>query len=72
MRFLTSGFFMNQFPQAPEYPFKGVLSFFLIFGDICSSRCTTGVFDIGGEWKKSSIQKVSIILFEHLWVVELT
>jgi hypothetical protein len=26
----------------------------------------------GGKWKKSSIRKVLIILFGHLWVVELT
>jgi hypothetical protein len=34
--------------------------------EIRSSRCTTGVLDIGGKWKKSSIIKVSIILFGHL------
>jgi hypothetical protein len=37
-----------------------------------SSRCTTGVNDTGGEWKKSSIIKVLIILFGHLWEVEVT
>ncbi len=25
-----------------------------------------------GKWKKSSIRKVLIMLFEHLWVIELT
>jgi hypothetical protein len=39
-----------------------------ILSDICSSRCITG----GNLWKKSSIRKVIIILFGHLWLVELT
>jgi hypothetical protein len=48
------------------------LNFSKICGDIRSSRCTTGVIDIGGKWKKSSIIKILIILFGHLWEVELT
>jgi hypothetical protein len=48
------------------------LNFSKIRGDIRSSRCTTGVVDTGGEWKNSSIIKVLIILFGHLWEVELT
>jgi hypothetical protein len=40
--------------------------------DVLSSRCTTGVVDTGGKWKKSSIIKVLIILFGHLWELELT
>ncbi len=64
-------FFMNQFPPSPWPlgPFQFVLK---IWGDICSSRCTTGVNDTGGKWKKSSIIKVLIILFGHLWEEELT
>jgi hypothetical protein len=31
-----------------------------------------GVVDTGGKWKKSSIIKVLIILFGHLWEVEST
>jgi hypothetical protein len=31
-----------------------------------------GVIDAGGKWKKSSIIKVLITLFGHLWEVELT
>jgi len=42
-----------------------------IRGDIRKSRCTTGVNDTGGKWKKSSSRKILIILFGHLWVVEL-
>jgi hypothetical protein len=40
-----------------------------IRGDIRKSRCTTGDvdFDTGGKWKKSSIIKVLIIYFGHLW-----
>ncbi len=40
--------------------------------DIHGSRCTTGVNDTGGKWKKSSSRKILIILFGHLWVVEFT
>ncbi len=36
-----------------------------------SWRCTTGV-DTGGKWEKSSIINVLIILFGHLWEVELS
>jgi hypothetical protein len=36
------------------------------------SRCTTGVIDTCGKWKKSAIINVLIILFGHLWEVELT
>ncbi len=43
-----------------------------ICGDIRSSKCTTDVVDTGVKWKKSSIIKVLIILFGHLWEVELT
>ncbi len=43
-----------------------------ICGDIRSIRCTTGVVDTGGKWKKSSIIKVLIMLFGHLWKAELT
>ena len=63
---------MNQFPPSPwiqSGPFR-ILS--KIRGDIRSSGCTTGVVDTGGKWKKSSIIKVLIILFGHLWEVELT
>jgi hypothetical protein len=65
---------MNQFPPklAHEYPIGAVSVFSKICGDISSSRCTTGVVDTGGKCKKSSIRKVLIILFGHLWVVELT
>jgi hypothetical protein len=37
MRFSSSGFFMNQFPRAPEYPIRALLEFFTkIRGDIDS------------------------------------
>jgi hypothetical protein len=38
--------------------------------DILSSRFATCVNDTGGKWKKSSIRKILIILFGHVWVVE--
>jgi hypothetical protein len=43
-----------------------------IRGDIRSSRFATGVNNTGGKWKKLSSRKILIILFGHLWVVELT
>jgi hypothetical protein len=46
--------------------------FLKIWGDIRSSRCTTGVIDTGGKWEKSSVIKVLIVLFGHLFEVELT
>jgi hypothetical protein len=39
---------------------------------IRTSRCTIGVVETGGRWKKFSKRKVLNILFGHLWVVELT
>ncbi len=42
-----------------------------IHEDIRSSRIATGVNDTGGKWKKSSIRKIFMISFGHLWVVEL-
>ncbi len=57
-------------------PLSIPLGLFQIFskirGDICSSRWTTGVVDTGGKWRKSSITTFLIILFGHLWEVELT
>jgi hypothetical protein len=59
------------FPQAYEYTSTAISNFSKIRGDIRGSRCTTGVNDTGGKWKKSSSSKISIILFGHLLVVEL-
>ncbi len=52
--------------SAPDYTIKAISNFLKIRGDIGSSRCTSSV-----KWKKSSIRKVFIIFFGHLWVVEL-
>ncbi len=57
-------FFMNLFPQAPEYTIRAISNFSKIRRDIHSSRCTTGVIDTGGKWKKSSIIKVLIICLD--------
>jgi hypothetical protein len=66
MRFSTSGFFMNQFPPSfLSIPIRPFQFFSKILGDVCSSRCTTGVVDSGGRWKKSAIIKVLIIIFGH-------
>jgi hypothetical protein len=34
---------MNQFPPAPEYYIGALQIFSKILGDICKSRCTTGI-----------------------------
>jgi hypothetical protein len=71
--FLVLVLFMNQFPPSPRVFHKDRFEFFRkILGDIRSSRFATGVKDTGGKWKKSSIRKILIILFGHLWVVEET
>ncbi len=59
-------------PKLLSIPLGPFQIFSKIRGDIHISRCTTGVVDTGGKWKKSSIIKVLIILFGHLWEVELT
>jgi hypothetical protein len=70
---LTSGFFQEPVSPKPlSIPFGPFRIFLKIRGDICSSRCTTSVLDTGGKCKKSSIIKVLIILFGHLWELKLT
>jgi hypothetical protein len=65
--FSTSGFFHESVSPKPlSIPLGLFRIFSKIRGDIHSSRCTTGVVDIGGKWQKSSIIKVLIILFGHL------
>ncbi len=59
-------------PKPLSIPLGPFRIFLRKFGDIRSSRCTTGVVDTGGKWKKSLIIKVLIILFGNLWEVELT
>jgi hypothetical protein len=59
-------------PKHLSIPLRPFRIFSKICGDIRGSRCTTGVDDTGGKWKKSSRRKISIILFGYLWVVELT
>jgi hypothetical protein len=59
-------------PKPPSIPLRPFQIFSKICGDVRSSRCTTCVVDTGSKWKKSSIIKMLIILFGHLWIVELT
>jgi hypothetical protein len=59
-------------PKHLSIPLRPFQIFSKTRGDIRGSRCTTGVNDTGGKWKKSSSRKILIILFGHLWVVELT
>ncbi len=70
--FLLLVLYMNQFPSSPIIPLRPFRIFSKIRGDIRSSRFATGVNDTGGKWKKSSIRKIIIIFFGHLWVVEET
>ena len=60
------------FPQVPNYTIRPFWIFSKFPGDIRSSRFANGVNDTGGKWKKSSIRKILIIFFGHLWVVEET
>jgi hypothetical protein len=39
-------------PKLVRIPIGSFQFFSGICGDICSSRCTTGVVDTGGKWKK--------------------
>ena len=57
-------------PKPLSIPLGQFWIFLKTCGDIRSSRCTT--INTGGKWKKSSIIKALIILFGHLWEVELT
>ncbi len=67
------GFFHESVSPKPlSIPLGQFQIFPKIHGDIRSTRCTTGVIDTSTKWKKSSISKVLIVLFGHLWVVELT
>jgi hypothetical protein len=62
---------MNQFPPKPLIiPIEPFRIFSEIRGNIHSSRCTTGVNDTGSKWKKIFKQKIFIISFGHLWVVD--
>jgi hypothetical protein len=68
--FLLLVLFMNQFPPQPQsIPLRPFRIFSKIRGDIRSSRFATGN-DTGGKGKKSSIRKILIIVFGHLWVEE--
>jgi hypothetical protein len=72
MRFSTSGFLHGSVSPKPLNISLGLVKIFSqIFGNNRSLKCTTGGADTGGIWKKSSIRKVFIISFGHLWVVEL-
>ena len=63
-------FYESVSPPPQSIPLRPFRIFSKIRGDIRSSRFATG--DTGGKWKKSSIRKILIILFGHLWVVEET
>jgi hypothetical protein len=74
MRFFASDSFHESVsPQPQSIPLRPFQIFLKIRRDSRSSRFATGVVvDTGGKWKKSSIRKILIILFGHLWVVEET
>ncbi len=70
---LTTGFFHESVSPKPlRIPFRPFRIFSKIRGYIRSSRCTTGVVDTGGKWRKNTwIRKVLIIFLGHLWLGEL-
>ncbi len=59
-------------PEPQSIPLRPFQIFSKILVGIRSSRFATGVVDTGGNWKKSSIKKIVLLLFGHLWVVEET
>ncbi len=70
-RFFASGFFHESVSTKPLIIPLGPFRFFSkISGDIRSTRVAAGVVDTGGKWKKSSMRKIFMISFGHLWVVE--
>jgi hypothetical protein len=73
MRFFASGFFLHESvsPKPLIIPLGPFQIFSKIRGDIRSSRFATGVNETGDKWKKSSIRKMFMISFGHLWVVAL-
>ena len=70
--FASGSFHESVFPQPQSIPLRPFRIFSKIRGDIRSSRFATGVNDTGSKWKKTWSRKILIILFGHLWVVELT
>jgi hypothetical protein len=48
--FLLLVFFVNHLPQASDNSIRVISSFFKIPGDICKSRCTTGINYHGGKF----------------------
>ncbi len=64
---LTSGFFSwISCPQTPDYPIRGIFNFFK------NSRRYSQLKVHHQQMEKSSIRKNFIVLFGHLWVVDLT
>ncbi len=70
--FASGSFHKSVSPQPQSIALRPFRIFSKIRGDIRSSGFATGVNDTGGKWKKSSIRKILIILFGHLWEVEET
>ncbi len=58
---VPQGFFRECFPGP-----LSLIFFWKIHEIIRSSRCTTGIKDICGKWKKSSIRGVINFLFRHM------
>ncbi len=63
---------MNQFLQAHEYTIRVLTNFFENSWRYSQLKVHHWCRDTGGKWKKSLIIKCLIILFGHLWEVELT
>jgi hypothetical protein len=61
--FLLPVFHESVSPQTQSIPAGPFQIFSKIRGDIRSSRCTTGVVDSGGKWKKEKIFIISLDTF---------
>jgi hypothetical protein len=67
-------YLMTQFPPSPRVSHMDHLNFFKNSPRYSQVKVHhwCGIVDTGGKWKKSSIMKVLISFFGHLWEVELT
>jgi hypothetical protein len=64
-RFLTSGIFHESVSPKPlSIPLQPFQIFSQIRGDICSSRCTTGVVETGANGKNLQSEKFALLLLD--------
>jgi hypothetical protein len=62
-------FFINQFPPSPRVSHQDRFEIFRKFAEIFPAQGWPPVSTTNEKWEKSSIRKILIILFGHLWIV---